>query len=207
MAQVKVIDQNKKEVGEITLAPEVFEVPVRPEILNLVVRAQRAKVRSGTHATKNRALINGGGAKPWRQKGTGRARSGSSRSPLWRHGAAIFGPQPRSYEFKVNKKVRRLALRMALSSRVLEDGAMLVVRGFEVPEIKTKKFAEIAKTLGLKKALIVLPKEDNNLALSARNIPGIKVLLHDQLNVFDVLRYPQLVLLEDAAKAVEERLK
>jgi large subunit ribosomal protein L4 len=207
MAQVKVIDQNKKEVGEITLAPEVFEVPVRPEILNLVVRSQRAKVRAGTHSTKNRALINGGGSKPWRQKGTGRARSGSSRSPLWRHGAAIFGPQPRSYEFKVNKKVRRLALRMALSSRVLEEGAMLVVRGFEVPEIKTKKFVEIAKTLGLKKALIVLPKEDNNLALSARNIPGIKVLLHDQLNVFDVLRYPQLVLLEDAAKAVEERLK
>ena len=207
MAQVKVIDQNKQEVGEITLAPEVFEVPVRPEILNLVVRSQRAKVRAGTHATRNRALINGGGAKPWRQKGTGRARSGSARSPLWRHGATIFGPQPRDYEFKVNKKVRRLALRMALSSRVLEEGAMLVVRGFEVPEIKTKKFAEIAKTLGLKKALIVLPKEDNNLALSARNIPGIKVLLHDQLNVFDVLRYPQLVLLEDAAKAVEERLK
>jgi len=107
----------------------------------------------------------------------------------------------------VNKKVRRLALRMALSSRVLEEGAMLVVRTFEVPEIKTKRFAEIAKTLGLKKALIVLPKEDNNLALSARNIPGIKVLLQDQLNVFDVLRYPQLVLLEEAAKAVEERLK
>lgn len=207
MAQVKVIDQNNKEVGEISLAPEVFEVPVRPEILNLVVRAQRAKVRAGTHATKNRALISGGGSKPWRQKGTGRARSGSSRSPIWRHGATIFGPQPRSYEFKVNKKVRRLALRMALSSRVLEEGGVKVVRSFEVPEIKTKRFAEIAKNLGLKKALIVLPKEDNNLALSARNIPGIKVLLHDQLNVFDVLRYPQLVLLEEAAKAVEERLK
>lgn len=207
MAQVKVIDQNKNEVGEITLAPEVFEVPVRPEILNLVVRSQRAKARAGTHATKNRALITGGGSKPWRQKGTGRARAGSSRSPIWRHGATIFGPQPRSYEFKVNKKVRRLALRMALSSRVLEEGGVLVVRTFEVPEIKTKRFAEIAKTLGLKKALIVLSKEDNNLALSARNIPGIKVLMHDQLNVFDVLRFPQLVLLEDAAKAVEERLK
>lgn len=207
MALVKVIDQNRQEVGEIALAPEVFEVPVRPEILNLVVRAQRAKVRAGTHATKNRALITGGGAKPWRQKGTGRARAGSSRSPIWRHGATIFGPQPRSYEFKVNKKVRRLALRMALSSRVLEEGGMLVVRTIDVPEIKTKRFVEIAKVLGLKKALIVLPKEDNNLALSARNIPGIKVLLHDQLNVYDVLRYPQLVLLEDAAKAVEERLK
>jgi large subunit ribosomal protein L4 len=207
MAQVKVIDQNKQEVGEITLAPEVFEVPVRPEILNLVVRSQRAKARAGTHATRNRALITGGGSKPWRQKGTGRARAGSSRSPIWRHGATIFGPQPRSYEFKVNKKVRRLALRMALSSRVLEEGGCTVIRAFEVAEIKTKRFAEIAKTLGLKKALIVLSKEDNNLALSARNIPGIKVLMHDQLNVFDVLRYPQLVLLEDAAKAVEERLK
>lgn len=207
MALVKVIDQNRQEVGEIVLAPEVFEVPVRPEILNLVVRSQRAKVRAGTHATKNRALITGGGAKPWRQKGTGRARAGSCRSPIWRHGATIFGPQPRSYEFKVNKKVRRLALRMALSSRVLEEGGMLVVRTIDIPEIKTKRFIEIAKVLGLKKALIVLPKEDNNLALSARNIPGIKVLLHDQLNVYDVLRYPQLVLLEDAAKAVEERLK
>ncbi len=206
MAVVKVYDQAKKEVGELTLSPEVFEVPVRPEVLNLVVRAARAKKRSGTHAVKNRSAVRGGGAKPWRQKGTGRARAGTIRSPLWRGGGVTFGPQPRSYEFKVNKKVRKLALRMALSSRMLEDNLM-VVRSMDLPEIKTRNFVKIAGDLGLRKALIVLPEEDNNLALSARNIPGIKVLRQNQLNVYDVLRYPQLVLLEDAAKAVEERLR
>jgi len=206
MAVVKVYDQAKKEVGELTLSPEVFEVPVRPEILNLVVRAARAKKRAGTHSTKNRSAVRGGGAKPWRQKGTGRARAGTIRSPLWRGGGVVFGPQPRKYEFKVNKKVRKLALRMALSSRMLEDNLM-VVRSMDLPEIKTKNFVKIAGDLGLRKALIVLPEEDNNLALSARNIPGIKVLRQNQLNVYDVLRYPQLVLLEDAAKAVEERLR
>lgn len=128
MAVVKVYDQNKQEAGEITLAPEVFEVEVRPEILHLVVRAQRAAFRAGTHATKTRAFVSGGGLKPWRQKGTGRARAGSIRSPLWRGGAIIFGPQPRDYEFKVNKKVRKLALRMALSSR-LAGSNLLVVKG------------------------------------------------------------------------------
>lgn len=206
MAVIKVYDQQKKEVGEITLEPEVFEVEIKPEILNLVVRAQRAAKRAGTHATKNRAKITGGGSKPWRQKGTGRARAGSSRSPLWRGGATIFGPQPRDYSFKVNKKVKRLAMRMALSSKVAAE-EMMVVKGIELDEIKTKAFAKVADGLGIKKALIVLPKEDNNLALSARNIPGIKVLKQDELNVYDVLRYPQMVIYEDAAKAIQERLK
>jgi large subunit ribosomal protein L4 len=206
MAVIKIYDQQKKEVGELELAPEVFEVEVKPEILNLVVRAQRAAKRAGTHGTKNRAKITGGGAKPWRQKGTGRARAGSSRSPLWRGGATIFGPQPRDYSFKVNKKVKRLAMRMALSSKVAAE-EMLVVNGIDVPEIKTKTFAKVAEGLGIRKALIVLPKEDNNLALSARNIPGIKVLRQDELNVYDVLKYPQIVIYEDAAKAIQERLK
>jgi large subunit ribosomal protein L4 len=206
MAVIKVYDQQKKEVGELSLEPKVFEVEVRPEILNLVVRAQRAAKRAGTHATKNRAKITGGGAKPWRQKGTGRARAGSSRSPLWRGGATTFGPQPRDYSFKVNKKVRRLAMRMALSSKVAAD-ELMVVDGIKLEEIKTKAFAKIADGLGIKKALIVLPKEDNNLALSARNIPGIKVLRQDELNVYDVLKYPQMVIYEDAAKAIQERLK
>mgnify|MGYP006285645829 CR=1 FL=1 len=206
MAVIKVYDQQKKEVGELSLEPEVFEVEVRPEILNLVVRAQRAAKRAGTHATKNRAKITGGGAKPWRQKGTGRARAGSSRSPLWRGGATTFGPQPRDYSFKVNKKVKRLAMRMALSSKVAAD-ELMVVDGIKLEEIKTKAFAKIADGLGIKKALIVLPKEDNNLALSARNIPGIKVLRQDELNVYDVLKYPQMVIYEDAAKAIQERLK
>ncbi|SKA76030.1 50S ribosomal protein L4 [Desulfobaculum bizertense] len=206
MAVLKIYDQEKKEVGELTLAPEVFEVAVKPEILNLVVRAQRASQRAGTHATRNRALIRGGGAKPWRQKGTGRARAGSMRSPLWRGGATVFGPQPRSYEFKVNKKVRRLALRMALSARVAE-GNMTVLKGIELKEAKTKAFAQVLTSLGLKKALIVTADEDKVLSLSARNIPGVTLLQHDQLNVYDVLRYDQLIMLEDAAKSVEERLK
>ncbi|BBD07118.1 50S ribosomal protein L4 [Desulfovibrio ferrophilus] len=206
MALVKVYDQTKKEVGELTLAPEVFEVTVKPEILNLVVRAQRAKSRAGTHAVKNRSAVRGGGAKPWRQKGTGRARAGTIRSPLWRGGGTVFGPQVRSYEFKVNKKVRKLALRMALSSRVAED-TMMVVDSINLKEVKTKAVAEILKNLGLRKALIVLPDEDTVLRLSARNIPGITILQQDMLNVYDVLRHPQLVMFQDAAKAVEERLK
>jgi len=206
MAVVKVYDQTKKEVGELTLAPEIFEVQVKPEILNLVVRAQRAKFRSGTHATKTKGLVSGGGAKPWRQKGTGRARAGSNRSPLWTGGGTTFGPQPRSYEFKVNKKVRKLALKMALSTRVHESN-ITVVDSIKLEAAKTKDFVQIAKALGLTKALIVLREDDNVLSLSARNIPGIKVLRQDMLNVYDVLRYPQLVLFQDAAKAVEERLK
>lgn len=206
MAKVTVFDQDKKEVGSIELAPEVFEVEVRPEILHLVVRAQLASGRAGTHATRNRPRISGGGRKPWRQKGTGRARAGSIRSALWRHGATLFGPQPRDYSFKVNKKVRQLALKMALSSRLGGDG-LLVIKGIELPEVKTKQFVQVAKNLGLEKALIVTKDADNNLALSARNIPGIKVMLADKLNVYDVLKYPKLVLLESAAKDVEERLK
>ncbi len=206
MAKVSVYDQDKKEVGSLELSPEVFEVQVRPEILHLVVRAQLASGRAGTHATKNRALITGGGRKPWRQKGTGRARAGSVRSPLWRGGATTFGPQPRDYSFKVNRKVRRLALKMALSSRLVED-KLMVLKGLDMPEIKTKNFVQIAKALGLEKALIVTKDTDNKLTLSARNVPGIKLMPAEQLNVYDVLKYPQLVLLESAAKDVEERLK
>ena len=137
MAVVKVYDQDKTEQGELTLTPEVFEVAVRPEILHLVVRAQLAAKRAGTHSTKTRAMVSGGGVKPWRQKGTGRARAGSNRSPVWRGGAILFGPQPRKYDFKVNKKIRKLALRMALSSRLAGDN-LLVVKGFDLPEAKTK---------------------------------------------------------------------
>ncbi|GFM34341.1 50S ribosomal protein L4 [Desulfovibrio subterraneus] len=206
MAVVKVYDQNKQEAGDITLAPEVFEVEVKPEILNLVVRAQRAAMRAGTHATKTRAEVSGGGAKPWRQKGTGRARSGSSRSPIWRGGAIIFGPQPRDYGFKVNKKVRRLAMRMALSSRLAAE-SLMVVKGIELPEVKTKLMAEVVSKLGLGKALIIANGADEKLALSARNLPGITVQNVEQLNVYDVLRHKQLVLLEGAVEPVQERLK
>jgi large subunit ribosomal protein L4 len=206
MATVKIFDQMKKEVGSLELAPEIFEVEVRPEILHFVVRAQLAAKRAGTHAVKTRAFVSGGGKKPWKQKGTGHARAGSNRSPVWRGGAIIFGPQPRSYEFKVNRKVRRLALKMALSSRLSEDN-LLVLKGIDLPEIKTKRFAEVAKALGLEKALIVFKDADNNLLLSARNLPGIKLLPADKLNAYDVLLYPKLVMLESAAVSVQERLK
>lgn len=206
MAVVKVYDQNKQEVSEITLAPEVFEVEVRPEILHLVVRAQRAASRAGTHATKTRAFVSGGGLKPWRQKGTGRARAGSIRSPLWRGGAVIFGPQPRDYGFKVNKKVRKLAIKMAISSR-LADNNLLVVKGIELAEVKTKLFAKVASTLGLDKALIIAPEENSTLALSVRNIPGITVATPEQLSVYEILKHKQLVLLEGAVEPVQDRLK
>ena len=206
MATITVFDQMKKEVGSMDLSPEIFEVEVRPEILHFVVRAQLAAKRVGTHSVKTRAFVSGGGKKPWKQKGTGHARAGSNRSPLWRGGAIIFGPQPRSYEFKVNRKVRRLALKMALTSRLLEDN-LLVLKGIDLPEIKTKRFAEVAKALGLEKALIVFNEADNNLLLSARNLPGIKLLPADKLNAYDVLLYPKLVMLESAAVSVQERLK
>jgi len=205
MAQVTVFDQEKKEAGKITLAPEVFEVPVRAEILNLVVRSIRAAWRAGTHSTLNRARMKGGGAKPWRQKGTGRARAGSNVSPLWVGGAVTFGPQPRDYSFKVNKKVHRLALKMALSSRLAGEN-LLVVKDIALPEAKTRHFAKVKNDLGLKKALVVVPAEAHALMLSARNIPGLTVLAPEQLNVYDILNHRQLVLLESVVGPVTDRL-
>jgi len=205
MAQVTVFDQEKKEAGKITLAPEVFEVPVRAEILNLVVRSIRAAWRAGTHSTLNRAQMKGTGAKPWRQKGTGRARAGSNVSPLWVGGAVTFGPQPRDYSFKVNKKVRRLALKMALSSRLAGEN-LLVVKDIALPEAKTRHFAKVKNDLGLKKALVVVPAEAHALMLSARNIPGLTVLAPEQLNVYDILNHGQLVLLESVVGSVTDRL-
>ena len=205
MAQVTVFDQEKKEAGSVTLAPEVFEVPVRAEILNLVVRALRASWRAGTHATLNRAKMQGGGSKPWRQKGTGRARAGTNISPIWTGGAVIFGPQPRDYSFKVNKKVRRLALKMALSSRLAGD-RLMVVKDIALPEAKTRHFAKVKKDLGLEKALLVAPADARDLMLSARNIPGLTVLAPEQLNVYEILKHRQLVLLESVLEPVTARL-
>lgn len=204
MATVKVYDQNKQESGELTLASDVFEIEVRPEILNLVVRAQMAARRAGTHNAKTRAFVSGGGVKPWKQKGTGRARAGSNRSPIWRGGAIIFGPSPRDYGFKVNSKVRSLALRMALSSR-LADERLLVVKGIELPDAKTKHFAKVAGVLGLDKALIVAPEENSALTRSARNIPGLTLTTPERLSVLEILKHKQLVLLEGAVAPVQAR--
>ncbi len=205
MANVKLYNQGRQEIGTVDLAPEVFEVEVQPELLHLVVRAQLAAKRAGTHSVKTRSMVSGGGRKPWRQKGTGRARAGSTRSPLWRGGAIVHGPEPRDYTFKVNRKVRQLALRMALSAKVGEE-TLVLVDGFAIPEIKTKLMVKVATDFGLKKALIVLPGSDNNLELSARNIPGIKVVREDMLNVYDVLKHDHVVMVKDAAFKVQERL-
>jgi large subunit ribosomal protein L4 len=205
MANVKLYDQGRQEIGTVDLAPEVFEVEVQPELLHLVVRAQLAAKRAGTHSVKTRAMVSGGGRKPWRQKGTGRARAGSTRSPLWRGGAVVHGPEPRDYTFKVNRKVRQLALRMALSTK-LGDDSLVLIETLSVPEIKTKLMLQVTSDFGLKKALIVLPESDNNLELSARNIPGIKVVRQDMLNVYDVLKHDHLVMVKDAALKVQERL-
>ncbi len=205
MANITLYDQGRQEVGTVELDPAVFEVEVQPELLHLVVRAQLAAKRAGTHSVKTRAYVSGGGKKPWRQKGTGRARAGSTRSPLWRGGAIVHGPEPRDYTFKVNRKVRQLALRMALSAK-LGDASLVLVDSLAVPEVKTKHMVKVTNDFGLRKALIVLPASDNNLELSARNIPGIKVVREDMLNVYDVLRHDHLVMVKDAALKVQERL-
>ena len=204
MATVKVFDQNKQESGEVTLASDVFEIEVRPEILNLVARAQMAAKRAGTHNAKTRAFVSGGGVKPWKQKGTGRARAGSNRSPIWRGGAVIFGPSPRDYSFKVNSKVRALALKMALSSRLAAE-TLMVVKGIELTEAKTKHFAKVANTLGLNKALIVASEESAELTRSVRNIPGLTLTTVDRLSVLEILKHKQLVLLEGAVESVQAR--
>ena len=204
MATIKVYDQEKQEVGSVELAPEVFEVEARPEILNLVVRAQRAAQRAGTHKAKTRAFVFGGGGKPWKQKGTGRARAGSNRSPIWRGGAIIFGPLPRDYSFKVNSKVRSLAMRMALSSRVAGNN-LLVVKGINLPDGKTKNFAKVAKTLGLTQALVVAPEMTENLDRSSRNLPNVTLTTPDRLSVYEILKNKQRVLLQDAIAPVEAR--
>ena len=178
---------------------------MRAEILNLVVRSIRAAWRAGTHQTLTRSMMKGGGAKPWRQKGTGRARSGSNISPVWTGGAVTFGPQPRDYSFKVNKKVRRLALKMALSSRLAGE-SLMVVKDIALPEAKTKHFAKVRSALGLEKALVVVPTEAHSLMLAGRNIPGVTVLAPEQLNVYDVLNHKQLVLLEGVIESVTARL-
>lgn len=205
MATIKIIDQNKQEAGEITLAPEVFEVAPRAEILHLVVRAQRAAWRAGTHSTLTRSMMKGGGAKPWRQKGTGRARAGSNISPVWTGGAVTFGPSPRDYSFKVNKKVRRLALRMALSVRLL-DNQLTVLKNLELPEAKTKHFVNIANGLEWKKALVVVPAYDETLDRASCNVRNVTLITPEELNVYDIINHPQLVILEGAVEGVTKRL-
>jgi large subunit ribosomal protein L4 len=207
MAILDVVTTENKKAGTVDLSATVFEAKVKPDLFHAEVRRQLAARRRGTHSTKNRAAVSGGGAKPWRQKGTGRARQGTTRAVQWAGGGVAFGPVPRSYEYKLSKKVRRAALRGALSHR-LEEGAITVVDLLELGEFKTKRLVEILRGLGIDESgvLIVIDAEDLRLERSARNLPRVKALRVAGLNVFDVLRYPRLLLTKASVAAIEARL-
>ena len=200
-----VYDIENNRVSEIELSDAVFDVEVNEAVLYDVVRMQMAARRLGTASTKRRQEIRGGGRKPWRQKGTGRARVGTIRSPLWRGGGVVFGPQPRSYAYKIPKKVRKLALMSALSMKV-KEGRMLILKDFPMDEIKTKKFKEVIDRFGLKKVLLVMDKSNPVLEKSSRNIQGIKLIRSEGINVYDLLNYDHVVLFEPSVKMIEGAL-
>ena len=199
--------QNKegKQISQVELADDVFNVPVKPSVLHEVVTMQLSNRRSGTAAVKHRGDVKGSRKKLFRQKGTGRARRGDIKSPLLRGGGVVFGPDDRKYAYKVPKKVRKLALKMALSSK-LHENELMVLDEFELEEIKTKEFVGVLKTLNIKSALIVTEKHNEHLELSSRNVSDVKVLRSEGLNVYDILKYRMLVLLEPAVKNIEGRL-
>jgi large subunit ribosomal protein L4 len=194
-----------EQVGEVEVAGAIFARNSSEALLHEAVRMQLANRRAGTASTKTRGLIAGGGRKPWRQKGTGRARAGSTRSPIWRHGGTIFGPLPRDYSYKMPKKAWRAALCVALSDRARE-GKLIVVESFELPEQKTKAAKAALEKLGLRHALIVLGEGEEGFIRAARNLAAHKVLRLAGLNVYDVLNYEELVMTSKTAKAIEERL-
>jgi large subunit ribosomal protein L4 len=207
MATLDVVTTENKKAGTVDLAAAIFEVKVKPDLLHAEVTRQLAARHTGTHSTKNRAAVSGGGSKPWKQKGTGRARQGTTRAPQWAGGGSVFGPVPRSYDHKLPKKVRRAALRCALS-QCLEEAAITVVDSLEIGEYKTKRVAEILGALGIEGGgvLIVIDAEDAHIERSVRNLPRVKVLRAAGLNVYDVLRYPSLVLTSAAVEAIDARL-
>jgi large subunit ribosomal protein L4 len=207
MASVDVVTVENRKAGTLELRPSVFEAPVRAHLFHAEVRRQLAARRAGTHATKNRASVSGGGAKPWRQKGTGRARQGTTRAPQWAGGGVVFGPVPRSYEHTLPKKVRRAALRAALSQKVRE-GALVVLEALPFDGFSTKRMAGILAELGLAEGgtLIVIESADPFVEVSARNLPRVAVIRAEGLNVFDVLRHRHLVITRAAVEAVERRL-
>lgn len=204
MAVVDVLNTKNVAVSEIDLEDAVFGVPVRADILHQVVRMQMASRRSGTASVKNRSDVRGSTAKLFRQKGTGRARRGDIKAPLLRGGGVVFGPHPKSWSHKVPKKVRKTALRMALSAK-LQDESIVVLDQFGLEQPKTKAFAEIMGNLDATSALIVTDSDDANLDLASRNIQGVKVLRAEGLNVYDILKYDKLILLAPSIKAIEER--
>jgi large subunit ribosomal protein L4 len=205
MAAVDVLNSAGNKVSEAELIDEIFNIPVKTSVLHEVVRSQLAAKREGTAASKTRAMVKGSTKKLFRQKGTGNARAGSVKSPLRKGGGVIFGPSPRSYAYKVPKKVRRLALKMALSSKV-QESSLYVIDELKLEEIKTKVLSEVLGTLNLQDLLIVSDSEDMNLALSSRNIPDVKVIKTAGLNVYDILKFKNLLLVESTIKNIEGRL-
>ena len=206
MTKVAVLSQTGSSVGEIELNEAIFGIEPNEAVLFDAVIAQRASLRQGNHKVKNRSEVAGGGRKPWRQKGTGRARQGSIRSPQWRGGGVVFGPTPRSYSFKMPKKVRRLALKSALSTKVAEE-SFVVLDALTLAAPKTKDFTQLLKDLSIeKKALFVTADLDENVALSARNIPGVTVITAAGINVLDLLGNDKVVFTKSAVEKIEEVL-
>jgi len=205
MPTVDVYNADREVVGELELSDSVFAVPVKPHVMHEVVLYQLAKRRAGTAKTKGRSEVSGGGRKPWRQKGTGRARAGTIRSPIWRGGGTVHGPRPRSYEVKVSKKMRRSALKMALTQKVA-DKEMLVVEDFGLERIRTKDFAGMLGRFEVKKTLVVIAGRDEIVEKSARNIPKVKVLPSEGLNVYDLLNHRHVLLTRRTVGMIEEAL-
>jgi large subunit ribosomal protein L4 len=205
MSVLSVYDIEKNKVSEIEISDSVFGVPVKEHIISDVIKMQLASRRQGTASTKRRSEVRGGGKKPWRQKGTGRARVGTIRSPIWRGGGIVFGPKPRDYSFRIPKKVKKAALKSALSLKVMED-KMLILRDFPMDEIKTKKFKEVLDKFELKSVLFVLDKPDAVLEKSSRNIKEVKMMRSEGINVYDLIKYDNLVLLEPSVKMIERAL-
>ena len=205
MALQDVYNMDGAKVSEVDLADEIYNVPVKQHILHEVVTMQLAGRRAGTASTKGRSDVRGGGQKPYRQKGTGRARAGTRSSPLWRGGGVVFGPKPRNFSYKVPKKVRVQALKMALTAK-LQENALIVVDKLDLEDVKTKRFVEVMGALKTKDALIVADRKLENLELSSRNVSDVKVVRSEGLNVYDILKFKHLILLEPSVKQLEGRL-
>lgn len=205
MSTVKIVNTKNESVGEVELRDDVFNREVKEHILHEVVRMQRAARRSGNACTKTRVEVRGGGAKPWRQKGTGRARAGTRTSPIWRGGGVAFGPKPRDYGFKLNRKVKKQAVAMAISAR-FQEGNLIVLDDFSMERIKTRDFVEVMGALEVDNALIVAGSENDNLSKSSRNVNGYKVLPAEGVNVYDILLHKKLILVQPTIESLEKRL-
>lgn len=203
MANVSVYNMEGKSVGSIELNDAIFGVEVNEHLVHMAVVQQLANKRQGTQSAKTRAEVSGGGRKPWRQKGTGHARQGSTRAPQWKGGGVVFAPKPRDYSFKLNRKEKQIALKSALTSRV-EASKIFVLDELNFDEIKTKKMAAVLENLKVNKALVVLGDKNENVILSARNLPTVITALPNTINVYDILKYDTLVLTKDAVAKIEE---